>query len=152
MKKLFIPFLTLFLLISTTLPVQANVLNQQIEYYDDGSYIITVIEDVPSDITLLSTTVTKSKTSTYHSSTGEALWSITVTGTFTYGNGTSKCTSSSINTKIYNSNWSIGNKSSSANGNKASATATAIQYLKGHEVQRITKTVTLTCSSTGKFS
>lgn len=35
---------------------------------------------------------------------------------------------------------------------KASATASAIQSLNGKDLPKITKTVTLTCSATGKFS
>lgn len=136
----------------TTMPVLANTPNQQVQYFDDGSYIITVIEDETSNIEFLSTTKTKSKTSTYHSSTGDSMWSVTVTGTFTYGNGTSKCTSSSINAKSYVSYWSISSKSASRSGNKASASATAVQTLNGRELQRLTKAVTLTCSSTGRFS
>lgn len=152
MKKLFMLLLSFILLLTISLPVRANTLNQQIEYFDDGSYIITIIEDETPDIALFSTTTTKAKTSSAYSSSGQCLWSVTVTGTFTYGDGTSKCTNSSVSAKSYASTWSIASKSASRSGNKASATATAVQYLKGHEVQRKTQTVTLTCSSTGTFS
>lgn len=152
MKKLIVLFLSCTLLLNITLPAQANTQNQQIEHFADGSYVITVIENEISDISLFSTTATKAKTSTAYSNSGQKLWSVTVTGTFTYGNGTSKCTSSSASAKSYVSDWSIANKSASRSGNKASATATAVQYLNGHEVQRKTKTVTLTCSPTGTFS
>ena len=40
-------------------------------------------------------------------------------------------------------------ESSSKSGNSATATATAIQYLRGHEVQRKTLSTTLSCSSNG---
>ena len=150
MKKLFTLFLSLILLTTITLPAQASTLDQEIEYFDDGSYIISVIEDETPGIALLSTTKTKSKVATCYSPSNEALWSVTVIGTFTYG--TSKCTSSSVSAKAYASTWSIASKSASRSGSKASATATAVQTLNGYEIQRLSKTVTLTCSSTGKFS
>lgn len=49
-KKLIIEFLSIFLLMGTTMPVLANTPNQQVQYFDDGSYIITVIEDETSNI------------------------------------------------------------------------------------------------------
>lgn len=45
MKRFFTLILTLFLLLSISLPAQANMSNQQIEYFEDGSYIVTVIDD-----------------------------------------------------------------------------------------------------------
>ncbi|MEG1009703.1 MAG: hypothetical protein RSF67_07845, partial [Clostridia bacterium] len=37
-------------------------------------------------------TQTKFKTTYYKNATGDIMWWVKVTGTFTYGNGTSKCT------------------------------------------------------------
>lgn len=87
------------------------------EYLPDGSYFITVIETDDTSVSLFSTTTTKSKTSTYHDANGNARWYVKVTGTFTYGNGTSKCTSSSVSAKSYDTSaWRISSKSASKSG------------------------------------
>lgn len=124
----------------------------EIEYFDDGSYIITTIDNEPaSSIAPLSNTTTKSKTAKYYS--GDiAKWYVKVTGTFTYGNGTSNCTSSSVSAGSYASNWKISSKSASKSGSTATAKATAKKYYDGSVVETLTKTVKLTCSPTGTFS
>ena len=97
-------------------------------------------------------TQTKSKTSTYYNAANEKIWGVTVTGTFSYGNGTSTCLSASCTTSLYSNSWSVGNKKASKSGNTAKASATGVRYTNGHAVQSITRTVTLTCSATGNFS
>ena len=101
---------------------------------------------------MFSTTQTKSKTSTYYNAANEKIWAVTVTGTFSYGNGTSTCLSASCTTSLYSNSWSVGNKKASKSGNTAKASATGVRYTNGHAVQSITRTVTLTCSATGTFS
>lgn len=152
MKKIGVLLLSLVMIISFSTPALAADIENEIDYFADGSYIISTIEDEDYDITPFSTTTTKSKTATYYSASGISAWSVKVTGTFTYGNGTSKCTKSSVTTHVYTDNWRIVSKSASKSNNKASATASAIQSLNGKDLPKITKTVTLTCSATGKFS
>ena len=151
MKKLFksiLSFLTSALLIvCLTVPAFATTPEKTIHYYNDGSYLIeTVSLEMPA-ISLCSTNKTKSKTATYYSKSNIAQWE--VTGTFSYGNGSATCTASSVTTKSYVTDWKISSKSSSKSGNSATATATAIQYLRGHEVQRKTLSTTLSCSPNG---
>lgn len=153
-------FIALFLLISPTNAfAQSNDNQNKIEYLDDGSYFETIIEDETpgsnSGSNVLSTsktTVTKSKTTYYKNSSGQVMWYVKVTGTFKYGGGTSTCTKATVNAASQNSAWRISNKSSKAYNNKAQATATGKRYNSGIAVNTMTKTVTLTCSSTGKFS
>lgn len=132
---------------SESAPVQ-----ESIEYFEDGSYIITAIEDIDSEFSFFSTSTTKAKAVTYFNNSGQKQWSITVTGTFTYGNGSAVCTASKVSTTVYNNEWSLTGKSASKSGNKATAKATGIHYVQGREVERHTETVTLTCSPTGVFS
>ena len=72
--------------------------------------------------------------------------------TFTYGSGTSKCISSSVSAKSNVNIWKITSSSSGKSKNTASATATAKHYYNNSVVDTVTRTVRLTCSSTGKFS
>ena len=101
---------------------------------------------------MISTTQTKSKTNTYYSKSNVKLWSVTVKGTFSYGNGTSTCLSASCSTISYDSAWSVGNKTASKSGNTAKASATGVHYVNGQSVESFTRIVTLTCSATGVFS
>ena len=161
MKKIFTLIMCAMIFCAGVLPASASAYTpanlegqEQVQYMDDGSYFITIIETEENDgLSLMSTTTTKSKTATYYDSNGIAKWYVRVTGTFTYGNGTSKCTSSSVTAKSYDTSiWNISSKSASKSGNKAIATASARQYLSGRYVATLSKTVTLTCSPTGVFS
>ena len=133
----------------------------EVEYFDDGTYCVTVIESIPADInTIGSSTIsplstkteTKSKTEYVKSTSGSILWYVKVTGTFTYGDGSAKCTSVTPSAAAIASTWKVSDISGSKSGNKASATATGKQYADGKVVQTMTRTVTLTCSPTGVFS
>lgn len=165
MKRFISMFLISILLCISTLPVSAASAlpvsqtdyavptQTAIEYLPDGSYFVSVIETDDNSVSLRSTTTTKSKTATYYDANGAARWYVKVTGTFTYGNGTSKCISSTVSAKSYDTaTWRISSQSASRNGNKATATASAKQYQSSQYLQTVSKTVTLTCSSTGKFS
>ena len=131
MKKL-IMILTCLLLFTICSPVYGaeQIESSEIEYLDDGSYFETVIttESNSGMTTLSSKSVTKTKTSYYKNSNGTILWYVKVTGTFTYGNGSSKCTSSSVTAESKSGAWKITSKSASKSGNKATAKATAKRY------------------------
>lgn len=126
--------------------------SSSIERLDDGSYYLTVIEDVPSKeiVPFAARTITKSKTAYYKNSKGVTLWYVKVTGTFTYGNGTAKCTKVTPSAAAKATTWRVSNISGSKSGNKATATATGKQYVNGRITKSSTKSVTLTCSSTGQ--
>lgn len=125
-----------------------------IEYLDNGDYIVTIIEDdeiiIPDDGSK-STTVTKTKASNYYNSSGTKLWCVKVQGTFTYNGTTSVCNSAAHQAVSYASSWSIVSASHSKSGNTAKATATARHhYSTGYN--DYTRSVTLKCSATGVFT
>ncbi len=153
MKKVIIFVLTAVLILAMQ-PVYASDADITVEYLDDGSRYVTIIEDVPTDAiqTFSTTTKTKSKTAYYENAAGETMWYVRVTGTFTYGNGTAKCTAATPTAEAIGSTWKVSNISGSKSGNSASATATGKQYYAGKVIDSKTKTVTLTCSPTGVFS
>lgn len=160
MKKVSKILLSLILSLSlcNVQTVFASAPTTQIEYFEDGSYCITVIEDCniinnPSITTAsASKTVSKSKTAHYYSASNVEMWYVKVTGSFTYGNGSAVCNSASVTAKSKNNNWKIANKTSSKSGNSATASATGKRYLNNALAETATKSVTLTCSPTGKFS
>jgi hypothetical protein len=160
MKK--IPKILLSLILSLSLSnvqtVFASAPTTQIEYFEDGSYCITVIEDCniinnPSITTAsASKTVSKSKTAHYYSSSNVEQWYVKVSGSFTYGNGSAVCNSASVIANPKNKDWKVSNKTSRKSGNSATASATGKRYKNNVLLETVTKSVTLTCSPTGKFS
>ncbi len=156
MKKV-LTFIIAALLFQCIQPVFAAENSQitDIEYFDDGSYSITVIEDVETPgINLLSDTKTETKTKTsYHkNAAGQTMWYVRVTGTFTYNGTTSKCTSATPSAKSQNENWTVSDISGGKSENKAYASATGKHYINNKLSSSTRKTVTLTCSPTGQFS
>lgn len=79
-------------------------------------------------------------------------WYVTVTGTFSYGNGSAKCISSSVKSGVYNNKWAISSKSASKSGATAIASATAKHSYDNTAYETKKLTVRLTCSSTGVLS
>ena len=142
MKKLLLSVCLILGIISTiAIPAQAE------EYYYEEA-----IEVIESSMTRATSTKTAKKTGSYKNSSGTVLWSVTVTGTFTYNGTTSSCTKSVVSTSVSNSNWKISSSSSSKSGNKATATATAKCFYDGPMISTTSKTVTLTCDKNGNLS
>ncbi|MDO5411251.1 MAG: hypothetical protein Q4F21_12515 [Lachnospiraceae bacterium] len=155
MKKtiLFLLMLSLIIFPTTSVSAQTSSSQTEYEYFEDGSYFVTTTEEITlSDVSVLAATNTKTgrKKSTYYNNSGEPMWFVQVTGTFSYGNGTSTCTASSVAAESSASTWKITNRSAGKSGNKA--TATAKQYMLGLPINTVNRTVTLTCSSTGVLS
>lgn len=157
-KRLLCLFIT-FLLLSTTKVFATEKYNEMLltkyEYLEDGSYfVITFEEIIDSDVSVLSTVNTKkgAKTYTYYNNEGKNLWYVKVIGTFSYGNNSSKCTNSTVIAKANDSAWKIYSKSASKSKNVATATVIAKQYSGSLLLNTINKSVSLTCSSTGKLS
>ncbi len=126
-----------------------------IEYLENGDYIEIIISDASYDngaISPLSTnTITKTKTKYYKNSNGTILWSVSVTGTFTYNGTNSSCTSCSHRTTAPASSWSIKSASHSKSGNTATAKATATQTTSTGK-KDYTMSVTIKCSAKGVVS
>lgn len=68
-----------------------------IETFSDGSYIKSVLIDDSTDCSSLArktSTKTGRRVYSYESSSGKLLWTITITGTFSYTGSSAKCTKS----------------------------------------------------------
>jgi hypothetical protein len=135
--------------------------NVQIEYLENGDYLVTTITEQPSltntfGISLYSepTTVTKSKTKKYYNKYNNVIWYLKVTGTFTYGHGYAQCTKSVATCKSNSNLWKLTNKKASKAGNIAMAYVKANLYksfLATKPVRIIEQYLNLECSTTGKF-
>lgn len=154
MKRAFLVLLILTMICCSVLctPVSASTLTESkttIEYLENGDYIETIItwETSPTRASKKA-----SKTANYKGSGDTTLWSITVTGTFTYNGSTSSCTACSHSSQSYNSLWTINSVSSSRSGNTATATGTATLQLPLVAPKTYSMSVKLTCSANGTLS
>ena len=155
MKRFYCLILCLILSVSfnvTTLAADSTESSTIIEVLDDGSYIETTIE-TDTSINLFAATSTKTgrKTIAHKEKSGRILWSVTVNGKFSYNGTSAKCTSSTISTSCPISSWKLSNKSASRSGATATASAVARRYKNGSVAETLKRSVSLTCSNTGKL-
>ena len=116
---------------------------------DNGYYLETIIEE--TSMARAANQKTARKTANYKNAQGAIMFSVTVTGTFTYTGSSSTCTKSVAEASSKNTNWKISSKSASKSGNKATAKAIAKRYVDGVAVETQNCTVTLICSSNGSL-
>lgn len=127
------------------------VTDRYVEYFDDGSYIVTEIET--SNISVLSSsTVTNIKTSSYYDSDNVKNWTVKLTGTFSYTGSSASCTKSTVNYTIYNDYWKVTSAAASKSGNKATGNFTVKKYILGIPTKTVNRTLTITCSNSGVCS
>ena len=119
---------------------------EQIEYFDDGSYMITYIET--STVRALSVKTT-SKSANYYDKNDNILWRVTLTGTFSYTGTSSTCTASTVASNIYDSSWKLTEATASKSGNTATGTFVVKKYLALIPTQTQNVNLTLSCSANG---
>ncbi len=124
-----------------------------IECLNNGDYIETVISDIDEQVVPSVGRASKSITKTryYKNSEGTVLWSVSITGTFTYNGTTSTCTSCSHKTTSPASAWSITSSSHSKSGNTATARATAT-YETATTSKDYQMSISIKCSASGTIS
>ena len=149
MKKVTTAFLCAVLLVVLVVPAYAqdnsNSYTRYIEYQEDGSYF--VIEIIQANTSSRSNTTSGTKSAMYYDSSNALIFTVDVTGTFTY-NGTSAAADSAVSAVyIYDSRASFENKGAYTSG--ASAIGYANVKLNSHPIY---KAVTLTCSKDGRLS
>ena len=94
-----------------------------VEYFEDGSYLVTTIQSTP---TPRASVYTKNGTKevTLYNSSDEVQWIYYLVGTFTVETGVSSvCTNSTFSYTIYDNSWSLTDHSNSYSGNAAYGTA-----------------------------
>lgn len=155
MKKI-ISLLSVILMIAVLCPNTAFandeiVTETNVEYFDDGSYIVTELTE--STITTFATkTVSKSKSSHYYESDNSKAWTVVLSATFNYTGSSATCTSAKTSYTIYNDAWKVTSAVPSKSGNKATGTFTVKKYVLGVPIKTVNRTLTITCSNTGVCS
>lgn len=156
MKKKFFSLVCCFILLFSTFAISVNAksnsvmdrqhsMNQNIEYFEDGSYVITEW-DTTSDSAR--TSVSRTKKSTYYSSNDVAIFAVSLTGQFTYTYGSSaKATGQSVTVTIYDDSTTYVTKSSSRSGATVYGSGT-VRYQGANR----TLSLQMTCSIYGNIS
>lgn len=146
--KLFAFFLSLLLFTTCVCAESSQKSVVSFDHIDlpNGDYIIEIITE--TDVQAYATnTKSGTKTATRYTSDNVALFSVTVTGTFSYNGSTSKATSASATVNLLNPAVSYVSKSAKCSGNSAIATGTTkycdVTYYG---------TTKLSCSSSGVLS
>ena len=154
MKKFLCLMLSMVLL--TFLPVlafagetDAAVRNVQIEYFEDGTYLVS---EIITENNWTRATKSANKTSTCYSIDNEALWTVKLNAAFSYNGSTATCTAASTDYTIYDNNWDVVSATASKSGNRATGEFTVKKYLLGIPIDTKEVTLTLTCSPTGTIS
>lgn len=157
MKKTLSLILTIIILLFSTISVFAegedSIISQTTEYFEDGSYIITIltIED-ENTTTRATSTKSGSKTITIYNSYDEKLVVLKLTATFNYTGSSATCTSAVSTYTLYNSNYKVTSSSGITSGNKGIGNFTVKKYFVGVPIKTMEHTITITCSNTGVLS
>ena len=155
-KRICAIFTCLLLMACVTINSSAIAMTEKetnIEYFADGSYLITTVTQEPVLTRAASNTVKGNKNHTYYNSNGGVDWVFTVTGTFSVVSGVSAtCTAVSHSTDIRASKWKLASASSWKSGNQALGKVTMKQTMLGLTIQTIERTVTLTCDNYGNLT
>lgn len=116
-----------------------------VEYFEDGSYVVTVLEESNS---LARTGKSGKKTSTYYNSDDEPMYAVTLTGTFSYTYGVSaEATGASTQVITYVSEAKYVSKTATYRNATAYGSGT-VSYLGYTRVS----SVNITCDIYGKLS
>ena len=107
----------------TATEAEFEVCSTNIEYFEDGSYLVTTIKETPSPRASVYSK-SGSKDVTLYNSNDEIQWIYSLIGTYTIETGVSVvCTNSTFTYTIYQNNWSLTDHTNSYSENKAYGTA-----------------------------
>ena len=173
MKKLISLFLCIMLMILFALPALAA--RENIEYLDDGSYLL-VSDSAPVEdeaqasgfatffqkiISLFQKILaffkgqkiaSKTKYLQYYDSNGVLLWYVSLYGEFAYSDTSAIRTEASLDYEIYDNDWSLQASACSYASNTAEADFTMQQHKLGVPLKTISKHMTLTCDTSGNIN
>lgn len=151
MKRVLVSILCCLFVFCSTIPAYAstsevsNSVKTVTEYFEDGSYVITKLEVVPS---MARTAKTYTKTSTYYTSSNKAIFSVSLTGNFSYTyNVSSTATGQSVSVSIHDSSASYVTRTSSRSGATVYGSGT-VSYAGRNK----TLSVSITCDKYGNVS
>lgn len=153
MKRFFSLVLAAVLLV-VLLPFKTYaVVNSQVDedvvYFEDGSYITIELSWTE---TRASGTKTGSKTYRFNNSNGVEQWRAVLKGTFSYTGSSATCTAASCDVTISNSAFYVVSKNVSKSGNAALCELVMGKKMLGITVSKDTVNMSITCDANGNLS
>ncbi len=132
---------------------QMLLVSQTEEFLPDGTRVVISIWEEPAIARGAIFSKAGSKTATGYNDLNQAVFTFTVSGTFTVNTGVSaSCINATWSHSIYHSNWSLDSASASAYANKAIGNATFVDSPQPGSVNTAPITVILTCNEYGELS
>ena len=147
MRKRIAVFLVLLLFVSST-PVVAYDAEKETQQINEDFYVESFI--TIENLSRASGTVNGTKTKNYKSG-NTIVFSVSVTGTFSYDGSHATCTNATANASSKNTNWKIVSKNASKSGNTALATVTVNKCVNNVPVNTIKESVALSCDANGNL-
>lgn len=149
LKKFLLTLLILTMLPMSVFAADSPTVNEQIIYFENGSYI--TIELTKTETRALNL-ITGNKTYTFRNSEGTEAWRAVLTGTFSYNGSSATCTVSTCDVTITNTNWYVISKTASKSGNIARSSLTMGRRFAGITVDELDVNLKLTCDANGNLS
>lgn len=134
----------------SVLAQSTNVSNTEVQYFEDGSYLVTTTED---SISLFSSgSKTHTKTSVFYENDDEKQWSVTLKSSFTYTGSSATCTNASVSYTIYDSAWKVKEANASKSGRTAKGDFLVKKYFLGIITYTLPITLITTCDNNGNIT
>ena len=178
MKKILCVLLCVALLGTAVFPVFANSVPEQRETLADGSYLVTSMDgDEPRHADVfeedsffalinriirflrelirkltLTEIITISKYVDYYDSDDTLLWRVCLTASFTCSKQQAICTAASVQSVVYDGDWSVVSSDAEKEGNTATGRFTVQRNKPGEPQTTIERTITLTCDADGNVT
>lgn len=124
----------------------------EIQYFDDGSYLVIKTEE---EISLFASgVITKGKTGYYYDgdTSEEPKWSVSLRATFTYTGSSATCTGAVVSYEIYDYAWKVKEATASKSGRTATGDFLVKKYWLGIITKTVPLTLTITCDNNGNIS
>lgn len=142
----------IFPVISFANTKEERIISIEIQKMDNGDYIeVITSEAISQRMSKAMKLKSGSKIVNYKNASGNIMWYVKETGTFSYTGSISECIDDEVHAESYNSAWKITSRSSDRYGNTATGNATAKQYFDGSVIKTISRTVNVSCSATGEI-
>lgn len=130
---------------------EESVIAEAVVHLSDGSMIIkTAIEK--ESLTRARGDITGTSQYLKTGSDGTLQWRITLRAHFTFDGSSSKCTSATSTTEVFQGNWSESSNNTSPNGNTAVANVTVVRKFLFFTVETQHVTLTIHCDRNGNLS
>lgn len=131
-------------------PAYADVEETETTYLPDGSYYVTTIRTLSTDIAPYGAVkrISGEKNRERYDANGKLVWTLTVTGSFTYDGKTAEAIDADYSYAVYDTSWAFVSGSATC----FDATAQASGTFRQGALTRQTTTVSLVCSADGTLS